>query len=84
MILGVSKSRSDNPNYFDVVANTSDTALFTIISGGGITAIGWFTPFIVLGSVLATVGNGLIYTFDIHSSSSVWIGYQVLAGAGLG
>nr|OQO11966.1 hypothetical protein B0A51_17373 [Rachicladosporium sp. CCFEE 5018] len=58
--------------------------LFTIISGGLITAFGWFTPFIVIGSALATVGFGLIYTFNTTSSAGVWIGYQILTGAGLG
>jgi hypothetical protein len=36
------------------------------------------------GSVLATTGAGLIYTLDIGSPSSHWIGYQVLAGIGIG
>lgn len=59
-------------------------AIFTIISGGMITAFGYFTPFVVLGSCLATVGCGLIYTFDQNSSSAVWIGYQALTGMALG
>ena len=59
-------------------------AIFTIISGGLITAFGYFTPFVVLGSCLATVGCGLIYTFDQSSSSATWIGYQALTGMALG
>lgn len=38
----------------------------------------------VIGSVLSTVGAGMIYTLDIGSPSSEWIGYQVLAGIGAG
>lgn len=41
-------------------------------------------PILLVGSVLATIGTGLIYTIDIGTSSSKWIGYQALAGIGLG
>jgi hypothetical protein len=35
-------------------------------------------------SILATVGCGLLYTLDIGTTSGFWIGYQILAGVGLG
>ena len=38
----------------------------------------------VVGSVLTTIGAGLVYTLNIGSPSSEWIGYQVLAGIGSG
>lgn len=56
----------------------------TIGSGGFITSTGIATPLMVLGSVLVTIGAGLIYTLDIGSSTGEWIGYQVLAGLGWG
>jgi hypothetical protein len=59
-------------------------ALFTVIAGAAITTTGYFTPFIVLGAAIMTVASGLIYTFSENSTSSAWIGYQVLAGIGLG
>jgi hypothetical protein len=34
--------------------------------------------------MLATAGGGLIYTFDIGTSPSKFIGYQVVAGTGIG
>lgn len=37
-----------------------------------------------MGGVLAAVGSGLIYTLDVGSPSSHWIGYQALAGIGSG
>lgn len=55
-----------------------------MLSGGLITVYGIYVPFLVGGSVLATIGTGLIYTLNIGSSSSKWIGYQALAGIGLG
>ena len=38
----------------------------------------------VLGSVISSVGCGLVYTLNINSPSSHWIGYQALCGIGLG
>ena len=55
-----------------------------MISGGTITVFGYFTPFLVIGSALATVGCGLIYTLNENSSSGLWIGYQALTGIALG
>ena len=46
--------------------------------------IGYFQPFLVLGSILATVGAGLIYSLDIGSSVGRYIGYQIIFGTGLG
>lgn len=46
--------------------------------------IGYFQPFLIAGSMLATIGGGLIYTFDIGTLSSKFIGYQVVAGTGVG
>jgi hypothetical protein len=38
----------------------------------------------IFGSVVSSIGCGLIYTLDINSPSSHWIGYQALCGIGLG
>lgn len=59
-------------------------ALFVVASGGLLTATGYPLPFHVVGAVLSTVGVGLIYTLGINSASSHWIGFQVVAGIGLG
>jgi hypothetical protein len=31
-----------------------------------------------------TIGSGLYYTFDLSSSAGSWIGYQIVAGIGIG
>ena len=59
-------------------------AFCTILSGGLISAYGVYVPFLLAGSALATVGAGLLYTLDISSPSSHWIGYQALVGIGIG
>lgn len=85
------------PIYFQSVHNVSASqsgidnlplvlgiSLFTVISGGLISKFGIFVPFLLGGSTLATIGAGLTYTLDIGTSSSHWIGYQALAGIGIG
>jgi hypothetical protein len=56
----------------------------TIVSGVFITVTGRYAELMVLGSVISTVGSGLLYTLDIGSGSDKWIGYQILAGIGAG
>jgi hypothetical protein len=85
------------PIYFQSIKNVSASesgirnlplvigcSIFTILSGGLITAFGHFTPLLVLSAVVATVGCGLLYTLNLHSSPGAWIGYQALAGIGTG
>lgn len=60
------------------------TSIFTILSGGLITMNGHFVPFIIGGGVLTTIGAGLIFTLGLTSPPSMWIGYQILAGIGVG
>ncbi|KAL9063993.1 MAG: hypothetical protein Q9161_009151 [Pseudevernia consocians] len=85
------------PIYFQSVHNVSasesgirniplvlSVAIFTILSGGLITVYGVYVPFLFAGGAIATIGAGLIYTLDIGSPSSHWIGYQILVGIGIG
>ena len=56
----------------------------TIISGGLVSKIGYYTPFMLASTVLTSVGAGLLTTFDLETASSKWIGYQVICGFGIG
>ncbi|KAM5347709.1 hypothetical protein ACJ41O_007533 [Fusarium nematophilum] len=58
--------------------------LFAIIAGAAVTVWGYYTPFMVVGAVFMAVGYGLISTFEPDTSSAQWIGYQLLAGIGVG
>jgi hypothetical protein len=60
------------------------SAIGTVLSGGLISALGHYVPFILAGGILTTIGTGLIYTLQVASKSSHWIGYQVIAGFGIG
>jgi hypothetical protein len=56
----------------------------SILGGGLVTWIGYYTPFMLLSSVLMTVGAGLLTTFEVDTNSAKWIGYQFIFGAGVG
>lgn len=56
----------------------------SMLSGGLVSYTGYYTPFMIVSSVLTAVGSGLITTFDVDTPQSQWIGYQFLFGAGCG
>ena len=85
------------PIYFQSIDNVSPTqsgirnlpliiavTIGTIVSGGVISKTGIITPFLPTMTAIAVVGTGLLYTLDIGTGHSKWIGYQVLAGLGYG
>ncbi len=38
----------------------------------------------ITGSVIASIGNGLVSTFDVETTTARWAGYQALLGVGRG
>lgn len=56
----------------------------SVSTGGLITVVGYYNPFILPSMVLFTVGAGMITTFGLNSPFRVWFGYQVIAGLGIG
>lgn len=85
------------PFYFQAVKNTSaegsgirciaylvSNTIASIIVGGTITVIGYYFFFMWFGAAIFTVGAGMLYTLEVHSPASKWIGYQLLAGIGAG
>jgi hypothetical protein len=85
------------PIYFQSVSGTSpldsglrnlgiivSVSVATVCSGVMISVFGHYVLWILAGSILATVGSGLLFTLNVKTPSSHWIGYQVLAGFGIG
>jgi Na+/melibiose symporter-like transporter len=85
------------PFYFQAVKGTTaegsgirtipylvSITISSIVVGGSITALGPYVPFTWIGSALFVVGSGMIYTLKVNSGAGMWIGYQILAGAGAG
>ena len=77
---GVSPAESGIRNVPFVIG----VSLLTIISGMIISKWKHYVPIMITGSILSTIGTGLLYTLDVGSPSSHWIGYQALAGIGAG
>lgn len=60
------------------------TVVSSVTFGGLITAAGYYTPFLIGSTAIAAIGTGLITMFDVDMPSGKWIGYQIVAGAGVG
>ena len=58
--------------------------LVCILSGFIVSGTGRWAPYMAVGAAVGTIGCGLCYTLDIGTKSSHWIGYQALAGIGIG
>ncbi|KAH7627817.1 major facilitator superfamily domain-containing protein [Sordaria sp. MPI-SDFR-AT-0083] len=60
------------------------TVILSVVAGGLVSTLGYYTPFMILCSVISSIGYGLLTTFQPDTASGKWIGYQILVGAGLG
>jgi hypothetical protein len=58
--------------------------IISMMGGVLVTVLGYYTPFMLISSVLMAIGAGLLSTFETDSNSPRWIGYQFLFGAGVG
>ncbi|KAF2015868.1 MFS general substrate transporter [Aaosphaeria arxii CBS 175.79] len=79
-IKGVSATKSGIMNLPAILG----LVIISMLAGGAVTAIGYYTPFMLTSSVLMAVGAGLLSTFETNTGHSMWIGYQFIFGAGVG
>ncbi|KAK2882376.1 hypothetical protein FQN49_000431 [Arthroderma sp. PD_2] len=56
----------------------------TITSGALVRKLHYVPPWAIIGSVMTTIGTGLITTFTADTSKAKLIGYQIIAGFGRG
>lgn len=56
----------------------------SVLSGSLVTWLGYYNPFMIVGSMVATVGAGMLSTLEVNSGHGQWIGYQALYGIGVG
>ena len=54
------------------------------VSGALTTRFGYYTPFMLISTLLMAVGSGLLSTLTVLSSTGMWVGYQLLFGIGSG
>ncbi|KAF2729020.1 putative efflux pump antibiotic resistance protein [Polyplosphaeria fusca] len=53
-------------------------------TGPIITRVGYYAPFMIASTVIASFGTGMITTWGVGTGPGEWIGYQVLWGLGFG
>ncbi|KAI1824004.1 MFS general substrate transporter [Xylaria intraflava] len=54
------------------------------LSGAFTAKVGYYVPAMILSPSLLAIGQGLMSTFRVDEPSANWIGYQFIAGFGLG
>lgn len=81
-VKGVSATKSGIMNLPSIVG----LVVFSILGGGLVTAVGYYTPFILVSAAITAVGAGMLSTLKPDSGIGEWLGYQILlsVGAGLG
>jgi len=58
--------------------------IVSVVAGGAVSAVGYYTPFMYAAVILMSIGAGLLTTFKPNTGHAKWIGYQFLFGAGVG
>nr|WPM83327.1 ProsI [Phaeosphaeria sp.] len=58
--------------------------IVSIGSGIGVTVTGYYAPFMVASAIVSSIALGLMTTFKPESGANEWIGYQAMAGIGVG
>jgi hypothetical protein len=58
--------------------------LLSIVTGGIVSIIGYYAPFMIASSIILGIGSGLLSTFQVDTGHAKWIGYQILFGCGGG
>jgi MFS family permease len=80
LVLGVSPIQS-GINTLPVIIGFAVAAL---MAGAAVGGIGYYVPPMLVASIFAAIGAGLMSTFTPSSNSSHWIGYTALFGLGIG
>ncbi|KAK4126814.1 MFS general substrate transporter [Parathielavia appendiculata] len=55
-----------------------------LVSGALVSLIGYYTPFMILASILTPIGEGLMSTWTVDTTFSQWFGYEALTGLAFG
>lgn len=85
------------PIYFQAIKDTTalqsgikilpailGVVIFSLVAGFGVARTGYYTPFMLAGSVILSIGIGLVTTWHVSTPTAIWIGFQILVGAGGG
>ncbi|CAK5266378.1 unnamed protein product [Mycena citricolor] len=56
----------------------------SIVVGLLVAQLGYYVPFMIVSTIIASIGAGLITTLDVSSGHAKWIPYQIIYGFGMG
>ncbi|KAL8951919.1 MAG: hypothetical protein Q9222_002138 [Ikaeria aurantiellina] len=78
------QGKSSQDSGLSLIALLLTVVVFVMAAGIATSAVGYYTPFMIVGGAVSIVGSALISTWRVDSGAGMWIGYQVVTGAGLG
>lgn len=78
------KDHSATKSGIDLLPILLATVFSSILCGGLISAVGYYVPFLIGSAALFSIGSGLLTSYSTTMSTGRWIGYQILAGLGVG
>ncbi|ETS73853.1 hypothetical protein PFICI_14799 [Pestalotiopsis fici W106-1] len=55
-----------------------------VLSGALVTMLGYYLPFIIVGTCIGIVGSGLFLYLDLGTSTALWAVFLVVCGVGVG
>ncbi|KAI0454534.1 major facilitator superfamily domain-containing protein [Xylaria acuta] len=67
-----------------LLPTTLSVVVSSISNGIFITKIGYYTPTMIAGTAICSIGAGLLTTLQLDTGMPKWVGYQVLYGFGQG
>lgn len=78
------KGASPTMSGVDLLPSIIAALISAVVAGKLVSVVGYYMPFSVAAGLFMGVGYGLLGTFNAHTSTGKWIGYQILFGIGRG
>ncbi|KAJ6036332.1 MFS transporter [Penicillium herquei] len=78
------KKESADQSGIHTLPTVLSVVVFAIAGGISVTVVGYYAPFMIAGSMIMATGAGLLLLFRVHTSLAMWLGYQIIFGAGAG
>ncbi|GAB7357565.1 hypothetical protein MBLNU459_g0077t1 [Dothideomycetes sp. NU459] len=68
----------------NTIPNFLSFVIASISASIAVTWLGYYTPFMLVGSALGVAGTALLSMLTVSTPTARWIGYQILTGGGFG
>ncbi|PCG91424.1 Major facilitator superfamily domain, general substrate transporter [Penicillium occitanis (nom. inval.)] len=82
--LQVTKDASPSKSGAMLLPLVLSMAVTSLASGSLTDIVRYYTPFLIFASVMMSIGSGLLTTLRANTTTSAWIGYQIIFGIGAG